>query len=100
MAIKDNVGEWMFEENDIKGFIRAGFGELYTTSLVSALRGSPLSSQWHPRLTEEEKINISGEVTVEEIKQALWSLKAFKALGPDGLHGGFTKDFDLLWEVL
>ena len=46
LEIKDNVGEWMFEENDIKGFIRAGFGELYTTSLVSALQSSPFSTQW------------------------------------------------------
>ncbi|KAL0007752.1 hypothetical protein SO802_009254 [Lithocarpus litseifolius] len=96
LAIKDNVGEWIFEENDIKGFIRAGFGELYTTSPVSALRGSPLSTQWQPRLTDEEKISISGEVTVEEIKQALWSIKAFKAPSPDGLHVEFYQRFWLI----
>jgi len=96
LAIKDNVGEWLFEENDIKGFIRVGFGELYTTSLVSTLQGSPLSTQWQPRLTEEENISISGEVNVEEIKQALWSLKAVKAPGSNGLHAGFYQRFWLI----
>lgn len=32
-------------------------------------------------------------VTEEEISTALWSLKAFKAPGPDGLHAGFFQRF-------
>ena len=44
-------------------------------------------------MSEEEKCSISGEVSKEEIKAALWSLKAFKALGPDGLHAGFFQRF-------
>ena len=32
----------------------------------------------------------------EEIKSALWSLKTFKALGPDGLHAGFFHRFWLV----
>lgn len=32
-------------------------------------------------------------VTEEEISAALWSLKAFKAPGPDGLHVGFYQRF-------
>ena len=28
-------------------------------------------------------------VTMKEVKDALWSMKAYKALGPDGLHAGF-----------
>ena len=35
-------------------------------------------------------------VTEEEIKAALWSLKAFKAPGPDGLHAGFFQRFWLV----
>ena len=33
---------------------------------------------------------------MEEIKNALWSLKAFKAPGPDGLHAGFFHRFWLI----
>ena len=32
----------------------------------------------------------------EEIVSTLWSLKAFKALGPDGLHAGFFQRFWLI----
>ena len=32
-------------------------------------------------------------VTEEEISAALWSLKAFKAPGPNGLHAGFYQHF-------
>lgn len=32
-------------------------------------------------------------MTEDEIKAALWSLKAFKAPGPDGLHAGFFQHF-------
>ena len=35
-------------------------------------------------------------VTEEEIKAALWSLKAFKAPSPDGLHAGFFQRFWLV----
>ena len=36
-------------------------------------------------------------MTDEEIKAALWSLKAYKAPGPDGLHAGF---FQRYWLVV
>ena len=32
-------------------------------------------------------------VSTEEVKKALWSIKAFKALGPGGLHVGFFQRF-------
>lgn len=37
-----------------------------------------------------------GGVTDEEIKAALWSLKPFKAPGPNGLHAGFFQRFWLV----
>ena len=40
--------------------------------------------------------SISGGVTEEEIKASLWSLKAYKALGPDGLHADFFQRFWLV----
>ena len=41
-------------------------------------------------------ISISGIATEDEIRVALWSLKAFKAPGPDGLHAGFFHRFWLI----
>ena len=36
LAIKDSVGEWLYEEEAIKIFIRSGFNEVYSSSLYSA----------------------------------------------------------------
>lgn len=37
-------------------------------------------------LTKEESGSLDGEVSDEEIKATLWSLKATKAPGLDGFH--------------
>ena len=95
-AIKDRMEEWLHEENEVKEFIREGFSSIYTTSLLSASRLNPSILSWQAKLSEEEKRSISGEVTEEEIKATLWSLKAFKAPGLDGLHAGFFHRFWLV----
>ena len=96
LAIKDSVGEWLYEENAIKDFIRSGFNEVYTSSLYSASWSAPIVTHWQGRLSDEEKEKIGGDASVEEIKFALWSLKAFKAPGSDGLHVGFFHRFWLI----
>lgn len=97
MAIRDTCGEWIFEESAVKEYIRSGFTGIYSTSLVSAPITYNLNYQWQPRLSKEEKQSISGGgVTDEEIKAALWSLKPFKAPGPNGLHAGFFQRFWLV----
>ena len=35
-------------------------------------------------------------VSIEEIKEVLWSMKPYKAPGPNGLHAGFFQKFWLL----
>ncbi|XP_030941731.1 uncharacterized protein LOC115966695 [Quercus lobata] len=89
VAIKDAMGEWLLEEDEVKEFVKNSFNDVYTTSLLSASRAAPERSQWQASLIEEEKTSISGAATEDEVKAALWSLKAFKAPGPDGLHAGF-----------
>ena len=46
-------------------------------------------------LFEEDGDCLSDPVVEEEIRQGLWALKPFKALGVDGLHAGF---FQYFWE--
>ena len=59
LAIKDAVGEWIYEEAEVKAFIRNGFNDIYTTSLSSVSRSKPYSTQWQSSLTEEDKASIS-----------------------------------------
>ena len=95
-AIKNDAGVWLTEEREVANHFREGFIKIYTTSQVVATRDFSYNVQWQPKLSCDEKISISHMVTKEEIRAALWSLKAFKAPGPDGLHAGFFRDFGWL----
>ena len=96
LAIKDSVGEWIFEERAIKEHIRNGFGGIYTSSLPCVTRAASSISRWQVSLSEKENQSIGGAALEEENKATLWSLKAFKAPGPDGLHAGFFHRFWLI----
>ena len=37
----------------------------------------------------EERDQVLKEFSIQEVKDSLWSLKSFKAPGPDRLHVGF-----------
>ena len=97
LAIKDLTREWIHEEMGVREFIKKGFEGVYTSSHLSSSRINPLVSHWQAKLSEEEKMSISGAALEEEIKSALWSLKPFKAPGLDGLHAGFFQRFGWLW---
>ena len=68
-----------------------------TPHLKKSLLGSlPLVVVGRPGpLTLSENI-MDHEVTAEEIKAGLWSMKAYKALGPEGLHARFYQRFWLI----
>ena len=93
LAIKNGVGDWLYAEGEIMDFIRKGFIDTFTTSSISSDRVQSGHSQWQARLSDEEKESLGSLVTEDEIKASLWSLKAFKAPGPDGLHAGFFQHF-------
>ena len=47
-------------------------------------------------MKEDEVAKLAVPISDEEIASALWSFKAFKALGPNGLHARFFQCFWLL----
>ena len=96
LAIKDAMGEWVHEESAVKEIVRSRFNSIYTSSFVSSSWAAPDISQWQASLTNEERESIGGIASEEEIKAAFWSLKAFKAPRPDGLHAGFFHRFWLI----
>ena len=71
MAIKNLVGEWILEENDIKEFIRSGFNGIYATSHEAVSRDEPSFVQCQASLSDGERESIGGEVTKTKIKAAL-----------------------------
>ena len=49
------------------------------------------------KLSNLDRDSLSCPMTEEEVKLALWSMKAFDAPGPDGLHAGF---FQFFWPTV
>ena len=74
---------------------RSGFVSLYTTSLEAASRVPNYEVSWQVQLLKQAKDSIGAMVTLEEIKDALWSMKPYKAPGQDGFHAGFFQGFGL-----
>ena len=97
MAIKDSVGEWISQEEDIKELVRSGYSAIYTTSFSIASCLPPMITPWQARLSEEEKCSISGGASEEEIRQCCGRLNLLRHLGQMGCMPVFSKDFGLLW---
>lgn len=79
-----NSREWVYTEPEVKELIRNGFSALYRTSHVSTSLHIPTASIWQARLTDEDQDILDVNVTDEEIKASLWSLKALRHLGLTG----------------
>ena len=77
------------EEREVMNYFREGFYKLYSIAQESTTWDIDHHPQWQSKISEEEKDSISHMVTDEEISTALWSLKAFKAPGSNGLHARF-----------
>ena len=92
-CIKDSVGNWILDDLEVKDHIKSRFQRLYSTESSFSPINSDVSMFACSFLSEEDSTRIETEVTEEEIRTGLWSLKAFKAPGPDGLHVGFFQHF-------
>ena len=77
-------------------YFRKGFNALYTTTQVAVPWNPPCLDQWQVQLSEDVKQSLDAMVSTEEIKEALWSMKPYKAPRPDGLHVGFFQRFWLI----
>jgi hypothetical protein len=86
--IRNSLGEWVEDRTQVMNLIQKGFLDLFSTSHVSSLCGfNPPSHA--PSISSSEAICLVTPPSPDEIKASLWSLKPFKAPGPDGLHSGF-----------
>lgn len=91
--IKDSVGNWILNDLEIKDHIKFGFQKLYSTEPSFSPIILDVSNFACSFLSEEDSTRIDTEVIAEQITVGLWSLKAFKAPDPDGLHMGFFQHF-------
>ena len=88
-SLKDNMGNWVHLESKIAMLVRQGFMDLFCTSKVSAPHSLWSINNWNACLSAKDCELLSLPITRVEVKAAFWSLKPFKAPGPNGLHAGF-----------
>lgn len=88
-CIKDQVGNWIHEKQEIADYIRQRYAKLFSTSHNHYILTSWNPPFWQARISEEDSVKLVGTVSDEEIVSGLWSLMAYKAPSPDGLHVGF-----------
>ena len=71
-CLKDDMGEWIIEEEAVKEHIFYGFRKLYSTELEMSYRDSPVSEFSGSFLTEKERNWMGSEVSDEDVKGGLW----------------------------
>ena len=88
-CMKDRAGNWIQGEKDIAEFIRNGYIDLFSSSHSHSTLAVWDPPFWQTYLKEKDSAMLTRPVSNEDISAGLWSLKAFKAPGFDGLHAGF-----------
>ena len=93
-ALRKDDGEWTVEENELMGMATTYYKKLYHSEPIS--NEFPLQGCFPP-LAMESLAQIQAPFSCDEIKQAVFSIGAFKVPGPDGLHPIF---FQTQWDVV
>nr|XP_023904633.1 uncharacterized protein LOC112016320 [Quercus suber] len=93
ICMKDRAGNWIQGENEIVEFIRNGYVTLFSSSHSHSTLAKWDPPYWQTYLKEEDSATLTRSVSNEDILASLWSLKAFKAPGLDGLHASFFQHF-------
>jgi hypothetical protein len=96
VRLRNNVREWITDSELIRLHIQQGFVDLFSTSHHHPPSGFCLP-MWAPRVSNQEALSLTAHVDVKDVKMSLWSLKTFKAPGPNGLHLGF---FQKCWPIV
>ena len=90
--ILDSSDNWVHEANEVADVVKKGFIKLFCTEKTSVIRNHWVLPRWSNVLSEEALSSLNHPISPMEIRDALWSIKPFKAPGPDGLHAGFYQN--------
>jgi hypothetical protein len=96
VRLRNSVGKWIIDNELIRLHIQQEFVDLFSTSHLHPPSGFCLP-MWAPRISDQEALSLTAHVDANDVKRSLWSLKAFKAPGPNGLHPGF---FQKCWPIV
>lgn len=88
---------WCVNEGDISAIIQRFYEGLFTSSLPEMEKIDELLIAVKPLVTEEMGRSIEKGFTLEEVKNAVFSMSADKSPGLDGMNGSFYKEH---WDIV
>ncbi|XP_016434006.1 uncharacterized protein LOC107760469 [Nicotiana tabacum] len=89
LSLKEESGNWLYDQGDIKTSILSFFKNLYTSSQSQAPISTTNYMAMTHTLSDSQRNKLDRPLEIKEIKMAIFSFKPFKAPGPDGLHPFF-----------
>lgn len=95
MALKDDADNWVFEDDALRNLVSNFYSSLFTTFGIINV-DFPTGCSF-PTIFSQDLEFLDRDVSIEETKQALFSMQNLKSPGPDGFHPLFFKS---QWEVL
>ncbi|KAL6219013.1 hypothetical protein ACLB2K_012220 [Fragaria x ananassa] len=95
LRIKDNGGEWLLEERQIVNHLNGFFREMYQASSTEHV--DEVLGFVNKVVTQEMNDILLADISLDEIKEAVFSLSPQKAPGPDGFSGSFYKTY---WDIV
>lgn len=93
--IKDDMGNWLLDNNEIKEYVVSYFSKLYTKE-DEFYKPYPIRNAF-PVFERSQLQGFSLAVDDEEIKNVVFCMNALKAPGIDGLHALF---YQTQWNVV
>ena len=92
-ALKLESGETTFDQDQILNQVKSFYQNLYDKKPTSNEDLTTLLPESTPKLTDEQRDGISGNLTLKEIGSALKNMKNDKSPGSDGYSAEFYKFF-------
>ncbi|XP_057427344.1 uncharacterized protein LOC130720679 [Lotus japonicus] len=98
-ALLDNHGTWIYDNCGIQTILRDFFSSLYESDTMDPFDFHSAGN--FPKVTRSDQERMISTPSLEEIKQALFSIGNLKSPGPDGYHALFFKhNWDTLKESI
>ena len=80
--LRDSNGDWMMDPNMLRRHVRDFYVNIFSVDNLYDVSLAPKG--YFSMLQEEEMMALHALFTKEEVKQALFDMRPFKAPGPDG----------------
>lgn len=93
--LRNEEGEWIEDEHQLKEMVNSFYKNLFTEDSITM---EWVKTKYSYPLIDEDTVDSMGrQIEKEEVKDAIYSKKPWKAPGPDGFPAGF---FQGAWDTV